>query len=729
MNAGSALRSARTAARAGAIRLRTRDWADGSRLFVLGDALGWALDDEAAYVDGRRATSRDTGSRRRHGHAGRAARPCSTRATSPRSTPSGPARRIGSALAYFHGRPGRRATRSSTARTQSLARDPARFARIQVTHREMEELVLVGRRRADRVHRIPIGIELERFPARRRRRDAARRAAELGLPRERIRRRLVPEGRRRLRRRARAEDDQGPGRARRRAPARRDATRTTSSCSSPVLRAATCGTSSTGTVSGMSTGCCRDGTGSRRRTTRSTCTSSRRGRRAGRRASSSRWRRASRSSRPASGRRRTSSSTARTGSSSTSTTPTRSPPRIVARPRRTRRRREHARRGPADGRGELACPAGAALGGAPRGVRRARWIERAPRGTDVQRRAGLASSSGGRARRGLRVFYGWDADPGARASPWRGAPRSSRSLRSGGRTARRTSRCSTSARRTCRATCARCSGSRGGGGARDRRQPGRRRVSRAGREIGRRSSTFPLRRAVLGADHVVYQSAFSKRSSDEFLGEPRGTWEILPNAVDVERFTPGTPTGRRPRRSSRRRPDPGVPARARARDLPPRARRASRRPPARERTARVRSGSARCGGSGSRARSSSSAATRRPRRQTCSEPRTCSSTRRSTTRARRRSSRRSRAASRSRIARAAARWSSSATRRASASRIRTASTGTSHRRRRRSPRPSAPSSSDRERYARAARQRAVERFALDDWLERHAAIFAELTAR
>ena len=34
---------------------------------------------------------------------------------------------------------------------------------------------------------------------------------------------------------------------------------------------------------------------------------------------------------------------------------------------------------------------------------------------------------------------------------------------------------------------------------------------------------------------------------------------------------------------------------------------------------------------------------------------------------------------------------------------------------------------DRERYARAARARAVERFALADWLDRHAAIFAELT--
>jgi glycosyltransferase involved in cell wall biosynthesis len=51
----------------------------------------------------------------------------------------------------------------------------------------------------------------------------------------------------------------------------------------------------------------------------------------------------------------------------------------------------------------------------------------------------------------------------------------------------------------------------------------------------------PLRRALLAADHVLYQSAFSKYSSDTFLGEPRGTWEILPNAVDVERFTPGVP--------------------------------------------------------------------------------------------------------------------------------------------------------------------------------------------
>ena len=50
----------------------------------------------------------------------------------------------------------------------------------------------------------------------------------------------------------------------------------------------------------------------------------------------------------------------------------------------------------------------------------------------------------------------------------------------------------------------------------------------------------PLRRALLAADYVLYQTAFCKRSADEFLGEPAGGWEILPNAVDVERFTPAS---------------------------------------------------------------------------------------------------------------------------------------------------------------------------------------------
>jgi glycosyltransferase involved in cell wall biosynthesis len=46
------------------------------------------------------------------------------------------------------------------------------------------------------------------------------------------------------------------------------------------------------------------------------------------------------------------------------------------------------------------------------------------------------------------------------------------------------------------------------------------------------------RRALLAADHVLFQSRFSKESSDRFLGEPESRWEILYNAVDVDHFTP-----------------------------------------------------------------------------------------------------------------------------------------------------------------------------------------------
>lgn len=48
----------------------------------------------------------------------------------------------------------------------------------------------------------------------------------------------------------------------------------------------------------------------------------------------------------------------------------------------------------------------------------------------------------------------------------------------------------------------------------------------------------PLRRVLRAAAHVLYQSEFSKLSSDLFLGEPTASWEVLPNAVDVGFFTP-----------------------------------------------------------------------------------------------------------------------------------------------------------------------------------------------
>jgi glycosyltransferase involved in cell wall biosynthesis len=48
----------------------------------------------------------------------------------------------------------------------------------------------------------------------------------------------------------------------------------------------------------------------------------------------------------------------------------------------------------------------------------------------------------------------------------------------------------------------------------------------------------PFRLALLAAEHVLYQSEFCKLSADEFLGEPRGAWEVLYNSVDVHHFAP-----------------------------------------------------------------------------------------------------------------------------------------------------------------------------------------------
>jgi glycosyltransferase involved in cell wall biosynthesis len=49
----------------------------------------------------------------------------------------------------------------------------------------------------------------------------------------------------------------------------------------------------------------------------------------------------------------------------------------------------------------------------------------------------------------------------------------------------------------------------------------------------------PLAELLHAADHVFFQSAFCKRSSDRFLGEREGAWEVLHNPVDTDRFGPG----------------------------------------------------------------------------------------------------------------------------------------------------------------------------------------------
>jgi glycosyltransferase involved in cell wall biosynthesis len=157
------VRAPRAAVRACTVRWWARGWPDRSRLFVLGDDLGWSLDDDAEYVS---SVARDAGyvlgpaawarSARRqvvfHTSHFAALDPLWTRSS----------HRLGTS--YFHGRPGTPGFPEFDRAYDALRREPERLARIHVTHGEMEELVRSAGVDADRIHRIPLGIDLPRFP-------------------------------------------------------------------------------------------------------------------------------------------------------------------------------------------------------------------------------------------------------------------------------------------------------------------------------------------------------------------------------------------------------------------------------------------------------------------------------------------------------------------------------------------------------------------------------------
>jgi glycosyltransferase involved in cell wall biosynthesis len=67
-------------------------------------------------------------------------------------------------LSYFHGRPGTRGYPEFDRAYAALERNAARIDRVQVTHDEMRELVIGAGVPAERVFKIPIGVDLEHFP-------------------------------------------------------------------------------------------------------------------------------------------------------------------------------------------------------------------------------------------------------------------------------------------------------------------------------------------------------------------------------------------------------------------------------------------------------------------------------------------------------------------------------------------------------------------------------------
>jgi glycosyltransferase involved in cell wall biosynthesis len=159
---------------------RTGRWPEASRLFVVGDDFGWSIDDDRNRLSATAqrlnydvapptwARFAERQAVFHHDHFG---------ALQPRWLES--SHRLG--LSYFHGRPGTPGYPEFDRAYETLQRHAQRIDRVQVTHAEMHELVVAAGVDPQKVHRIPIGVDLDNFslvdqPGRTRART------ELGIP-------------------------------------------------------------------------------------------------------------------------------------------------------------------------------------------------------------------------------------------------------------------------------------------------------------------------------------------------------------------------------------------------------------------------------------------------------------------------------------------------------------------------------------------------------------------
>ena len=154
-----------------AIGLRTQSWPAHSRLFVAGDGNRWAVADDAAEVS-RLAASLGirVGPER---WIARVRNQCVFH-TSQFTLIGLPFERHGNRLgvAYLHGRPGTPGMPDFDTCYETVRRRHGELDRVQVSNRAMEELVLGTGIAPEKVFRIPIGVDSERFSPR----DATARA-------------------------------------------------------------------------------------------------------------------------------------------------------------------------------------------------------------------------------------------------------------------------------------------------------------------------------------------------------------------------------------------------------------------------------------------------------------------------------------------------------------------------------------------------------------------------
>ena len=133
-----------------------------SKLYVVGDSLGWSIDDDRRRLV---ATARRLGYEVGHNALLRVLRRQSVfqhdhfNALQRRWLDT--SHRLG--LSYFHGRPGTEGYPEFDRAYDALRANAARFERVQVTHDEMRDLVVEGGVPPERVFKIPIGIDIEHF--------------------------------------------------------------------------------------------------------------------------------------------------------------------------------------------------------------------------------------------------------------------------------------------------------------------------------------------------------------------------------------------------------------------------------------------------------------------------------------------------------------------------------------------------------------------------------------